>query len=75
MIELTRLDGSQFVLNAERIETVEARPDTVITLIDGKHFVVQQSVAEVTARVIAYHQSIHPHCIRWSSQPELSVHG
>lgn len=75
MIELSRLDGSHFVLNAERIETVEARPDTVITLVDGKHFVVQQSVAEVAARVIAYHHSIHHYCGVCGSQREMSAHG
>jgi flagellar protein FlbD len=53
------LDGSVFYLNAELIEAAEARPDTVITLIDGKHFVVQQSVVDVVDRVIEYQQAIH----------------
>ena len=33
MIELTRLNGEAFVLNAELIETIAASPDTVVTLI------------------------------------------
>ncbi len=59
MIHLTRLDDSSFVLAANRIETVEARPDTVITLVDGKHLIVRQSVEEVVKRVIQYQRLIH----------------
>ncbi len=59
MIYLTHLDDSNFVLDANRIEMIEARPDTVITLVDGKHLVVRQSVDEVVARVIRYQQSLH----------------
>ena len=32
MIQLTRLNGTKFTLNAELIEQVEKTPDTVITL-------------------------------------------
>lgn len=58
MVNLTHLDGSAFVLNADRIETLEARPDTVITLIDGKHLVVRESVDEVVARIIGFRRAI-----------------
>lgn len=59
MVNLTHLDGSAFVLNADRIESLEARPDTVITLIDGKHLVVRENVDEVVARVIRFRRAIH----------------
>lgn len=52
MIELTRLSGSTFVLNADLIERVESSPDTVIWLVDGKKFLVTESVAEVVAAVL-----------------------
>ncbi|MFS3127103.1 flagellar FlbD family protein [Nocardioides sp. Bht2] len=42
MITLTRLSGSQFVLNSDLIERVDATPDTVITLVDGKKYVVAE---------------------------------
>ena len=35
MIQLTRLDGEPFVLNAELIRYVERRPDTFVTLTSG----------------------------------------
>lgn len=58
VVYLTHLDGTAFVLNAEYIETVEGRPDTVITTIEGKHFVVREGVEDVVERVIHYRRSI-----------------
>lgn len=60
MIWLTRLKGQRFVLNAEMIETVEALPDTTITLFNGKKYIVQESVEEVIRRVIEYKKQAYP---------------
>ncbi|HBT39770.1 MAG: Flagellar FlbD family protein [Thermotoga sp. 50_1627] len=60
MIWLTRLRGQKFVLNAEMIETVEALPDTTITLFNGKKYIVQESVEEVIRRVIEYKRQAYP---------------
>ena len=54
MIELTRLNGEVFVLNAELIETIVASPDTVVTLVNGHRYVVKESVDAVTEKVIQY---------------------
>lgn len=59
MIKLTRLDGSSFILNAELIRDVEARPDTYITLIGGDRIVVAESPDEVLRRAVAYQQAKH----------------
>ena len=44
MIKLSRLDGEEFVLNAELIRYVESRPDTFITLTNGDRVVVRESM-------------------------------
>ena len=54
MIALTRLNGQPFVLNAELIRTIEERPDTVITLVNGDHIVVSEAAREVVRRTIEY---------------------
>lgn len=65
MIRLSRLDGQEFILNADLIETVETTPDTVIVLVTHRKLVVRESADEVVARVIAYRRAIgcqgHPH--------------
>ncbi len=58
MIKLTRLNGDQFVLNAELIRFVERRPDTYITLTTDDRLVVQESLEEVVERSIEYSRRI-----------------
>jgi flagellar protein FlbD len=57
MIKLTRLDGEQFILNADLIRYVEARPDTFITLSTGERLVVREKMDEVMDRAVRYQQS------------------
>lgn len=54
MIVLHRLNDTPFVLNAELIRTVEEKPDTVITLINGDHLVVKESMSDVVDRSVEY---------------------
>lgn len=54
MITLTRLSGSAFVLNADLIERLDSTPDTVVTLVDGKKYVVAESLPEIAALVRTY---------------------
>ena len=71
MITLSRLSGSQFVLNCDLIERVDATPDTVITLVDGKKYVVAEtpeeivrSVREHRGWVVAMSNALHPEAER-----------
>jgi flagellar protein FlbD len=54
MIKVTRLNGKEFVVNAEQIEFAEETPDTVITLISGKKIVVNEGIEQVIEKVIQY---------------------
>lgn len=58
MIDVTRLNGKSFVLNAELIEVMEETPDTVITLTTGHKYVVRESVDEVYNRIVNYKRNI-----------------
>ena len=58
MITLTRLSGSVFLLNADLIERVDSTPDTVITLVDGKKYVVAESMSQVLDAVVAFRGEI-----------------
>ena len=58
MIELTRLNGTQFSLNADLIEIVESTPDTVISLTTGRKFIVKESRQEVKNLVKLYRKDI-----------------
>jgi len=58
MIVLTRLSGTAFVLNADLIERLDSTPDTVVTLVDGKKYVVAEPMADVVAMVRDYRAEI-----------------
>jgi flagellar protein FlbD len=54
MIKLRRFNGQEFILNADLIETLEATPDTVISLTNGRKYVVQNPVEEIIRNAIEY---------------------
>lgn len=56
MIQVTRINNTQLYINADWIETVEATPDTVITLTNGKKYVVAEKIEDIVNRVIEYKQ-------------------
>ncbi len=58
MIKLSKLNGDEFVVNAELIRFVESRPDTYITLTTDDRIIVRESVGEVVKRSIAYSRAI-----------------
>lgn len=59
MIEVTRLNKLKFSINADLIETVEETPDTVITLTNGKKFVVMENMEEIKNLVIEFKRQIY----------------
>lgn len=58
MIEVTRLNDTKLLVNAELIELVEETPDTVITLTTGRKLVVKESRQEVRDLVKFYKRDI-----------------
>ena len=58
MIRLTRLNGSEMYLNADLVATVEAHHDTVVTLVDGRTYVILESASAVVESITAYRASV-----------------
>lgn len=59
MVRLTRLNGKEYVVNALLIESLEATPDTMITLVNGKKFVIKESIAEVLSALEEFYKEIN----------------
>lgn len=47
------------MINALYIETVEATPDTLITLCTNKKYVVRETVDEVKAKTIQFYSQVN----------------
>lgn len=63
MIKLTKFNSDsnkhgEFILNAELIQTIESTPDTVITLVNDKKFIVEEAAEEVVRRVMKYRRAL-----------------
>lgn len=54
MIELTRLNGSPFVVNNDLVQYAEAAPDTTLTLLNGEKIVVREGLEQVIEMALAY---------------------
>ncbi|HOO71890.1 MAG TPA: flagellar FlbD family protein [Spirochaetota bacterium] len=59
MIVLHKLNGDEFIINSNHIETIEERPDTVITLFNEKKYIVKESAEEIIDKSITYQKKIH----------------
>ena len=59
MIRLTRLNHRPLVLNADLIESIEATPDTVISMTTGQKLVVLEPAEEVVRRVVEFRRAIY----------------
>lgn len=58
MIRLTRLNGDEFVVNADLIRFVERRPDTYITLTTSERVIVRETLEEVVRRSLAWARAV-----------------
>ena len=58
MIKVTRLNGKEFVVNADLIQYLEETPDTIVTLVNHEKVVVKEKMDEVIRRVIAYQRGV-----------------
>lgn len=59
MIKLLKLNGEEFILNCDLIETIEKTPDTIITLTNGKKFLVKDSIETIINKVVIYKQHLY----------------
>lgn len=58
MINLTGLNNVEFYLNEDHIEKIEAVPQSVITLSNGKKYLVIESNEEIIKKIIGFKSKI-----------------
>ncbi len=77
MIQLTRLNGSRFLVNSDLIERVDETPDTVITLVDGTRYLVAEDLDTVLEEIRCHRATIlavanHIGVARSADPPEVT---
>jgi flagellar protein FlbD len=58
VIIVTRLNGVAYWLNPHIIETIERKPDTTVTLQNGKKLVVKESTEELIEAIVKYRRQL-----------------
>lgn len=58
MIKLHKLNQKEVIINSSVIESLEANPDTTITLTNDRKYIVRETVDEVMDKVIEYQRKI-----------------
>jgi flagellar protein FlbD len=58
VILVHRLRGEPLYLNPDLIEAIEATPDTVLTLVDGRRTVVADGIDDVVDRILRFRAQV-----------------
>jgi flagellar protein FlbD len=58
LIKLTGLNHKEFILNADHIEKLEEVPESLITLTNGKKYLVEDTVDEILSKIYIYKRKI-----------------
>jgi flagellar protein FlbD len=58
MIKVTRLNDIEMVVNAEKIQSVQATPDTLITFTNKDRLMVKEPVEELSRRILDYRRMV-----------------
>jgi len=58
VIKLHRLNGQEFVLNAELIQTIQGGKETLVVLTTGNQVLVSEPVDEIIERTVEYRKRV-----------------
>ena len=58
VIIVTRLNGSQFAINPDLLQRIDTTPDTILTLVDGTKFIVQEPMEQVIDLITTYRATL-----------------
>ena len=59
MIKVTRLNDAVMVINVEKIQSLQATPDTVITFTNHDKMMVKEPLEEISQRIVAYRRAVN----------------
>ncbi|URA10902.1 flagellar FlbD family protein [Thermospira aquatica] len=68
MVRVTRLNNTEILINYFQVETIEACPDTVITMMNGDRYVVREKPEEIHAAFRRFLSSMVAEGVRLSKE-------
>jgi len=64
MINVTKLDGTEYFINPHQIECIEIRPDTVLVMLSGKTHIIREEADDVLKKIEVYRNRLGPSVIQ-----------
>ncbi len=58
MIEVMRLNGTNYWVNPHQIELIETNPDVTLVMLSGRKLVVRNSPQEMIEKIVSYRRRI-----------------
>lgn len=58
MIIVTRLNGRQFSVNPDLLQRIDSAPDTILTLVDGTKYIVEEPMEQVIDLITTYRATL-----------------
>jgi flagellar protein FlbD len=68
MIKVTRLNDSVLMVNVDRIQSLQAIPETVITFTNNDKIMVKEPLEEVSQRIVEYQRTIKANPVSGASR-------
>ena len=59
MIKVTRLNDAVLMVNVDRIQSLQAIPETVITFTNNDKIMVKEPLEEVSQRIVEYQRTVN----------------
>lgn len=64
MIQLTRINGTELLVNEQFIEIAEQTPDTVVTMQNGHRYLVKETIEEIIGKSANYRRESFPGSVK-----------
>ncbi|MDE6746093.1 MAG: flagellar FlbD family protein [Oscillospiraceae bacterium] len=64
MIQLTRINGTELLVNEQFIEIAEQAPDTVVTMQNGHRYLVKETLKEIIDKSVQYSRECFPDSVK-----------
>jgi flagellar protein FlbD len=67
MIVVKKVNQQEIIVNCELIETIEFKPDAVMSLTTGEKIIVGETKEDLLRKIIEYKRAIHnrPEVVEW----------
>ncbi len=58
MIQLTKMNGEEFLINHQQIECIELIPDCKVVMMNHSYYIVKDKAKEIVDKILSYDSKI-----------------